>query len=76
MSEADEEDEEDEAHPIEGSPERPSMTGQRILEMDAIGWGIFIALLIVLLPLLPIIVLLLVLGRLLGLGEGRTVSWS
>lgn len=69
-------DDEDDPGPIEGSPVRPPMTGHRVLEMDAIGWAIFIALLVIMIPLLPLIALLIVITRLLGWGRGRTVSWG
>lgn len=69
---ADEDADAEASGPIEGSLIRPAMTGHRVLEMDAIGWLIFIPLLLILIPLLPILIPLAILMRLLGRGERRT----
>lgn len=53
-----------------------TITGRRDLEMDTIGWMIFLILIVVILPLLPFILLLAAVTRLLGFGRPRAVSWS
>lgn len=73
--EADEDADED-SMPIGGSQKRPSMTGDRLFEMDVIGWLIFVLLLIVIIPLLPILVVIVALSRVVGWEPRRPVSWT
>ena len=61
--------------PIEGSPVRPVMGGHRVLEMDALGWLIFLGLLIILIPLLPALLVLVIFLRLFGWSDRRLFSW-
>lgn len=73
--EGDEAAEEPEDRAVSRQP-RFTITGRRDLEMDTIGWLIFLILIVILLPLLPFLLLLAALTRLLGFGRPRAVSWG
>ena len=51
----------------------PDVGMHRNMEMDAIGWGIFAGLVVVMLPLLPVLVVVWVLMKLFG-RAGRRVT--
>lgn len=53
----------------------PTMQGRRDLEMNVIGWLLFIGLLIVMIPLLPAIILAVAIAKLLGYTGDRQLSW-
>lgn len=77
MGEGTDEAETDESEePAAPSRKIPSMSGRRDLEMDVIGWIIFIGMVILLIPLIPFVVLLVIVSKLLGLGRERGLSWQ
>ena len=54
---------------------RPTMQGRPDMEMNVIGWGVFVGTLLVLIPLLPGFFLVWLVYRILGLGGDRRLSW-
>ena len=54
---------------------RPTMGGQPNLEMNVIGWIVFIGMIILLIPLLPAFLLAVILAKLFGYSGDRELSW-
>ena len=73
---SEETDDDEAADTVTYRPSRRTITGRRDLEMDAIGWLMFLIMLVLVIPLLPIIALLALIGKLLGFGRPRAISWS
>ena len=73
MSEAAEEDTEEPAAAARVA--HPSMSGTRVLEMDVIGWIIFLGVVILMIPLLPLLVLIIIVLRILGYPGDRRLAW-
>ena len=53
----------------------PTMVGRRVLEMDVIGWIIFVGVIVIMIPLLPLLALIVIVMRLLGYPGDRRLAW-
>lgn len=75
MSESAEAEQADDEHAADARVATPSMVGQRVLEMDVIGWIIFVGVIVVMIPLLPLLALIAIVLRLLGYRGHRRLAW-
>ena len=67
---------EDEAASSDPRGTRPTIHGRPDFEMNVIGWGIFIILIVLMIPMLPGLILAITVAKLLGFGGDRRVSWG